>query len=358
MLCQNCGKEVDGNFCTNCGAPVGHSPNSAPMSKTNISKPFKIFSILSSVFCIFSLLTYIVSAFLTSIPDFLTALHISSIILFFVMSVIIATQIQSSNQLISSLFYAFSCIGLLFIAFTGFIYSLFTLVICILSVALVVTTAILGRKSKTNNNISKKNIIVSASVLIIISIFLFVCARVATNQRNARLSNVTINNISLSREQLDIIDEDWFLRYIMHNELTYDKLNKFNYKYSENQSDIIDGTEYYTSDYPECDILQIDTSSLSYNLGTATSYSITYIPVKLDSIELKEIIDVYSDLLGDDFKNNDETYTFEQILSAQIPNDDTISYISCTSPDDEISIHLNLTVNKNGYAVIDVVYLF
>lgn len=368
MYCQNCGKEVTGNFCQNCGASVGNQPAYSSLQppiqtpptqlNSNTSKLFKIFSIISSVFCGFSLLAYLLSTLTEDSTDTRASVLMIGFSLFFVLASIPATIIQPSKQGLSALFYALSCSGLLFIGFMGTIYSFFVTLLCIVSVALVIVTAVLGKKVQTKPLQAKKVVAVFACLLIL-SVGIIAGERITNQQRNNRLSNISINGASFSKEQLDIIDEDYIIRRSMQRELTAEKLEDFNYKQSESQSSIIPGTEYYASDYPECNYLQVASSSLSHNSnGTLSTYNIEYSPVKLDNENLKKVIDVYSAITGDKFSCDNNTYTFSDILSAQLPEEGFITYTYLSPADADTNITISIRINRNGYATLEVNYLF
>lgn len=95
--------------------------------------------------------------------------------------------------------------------------------------------------------------------------------RITNYQHNTWLSDVTINGVALTKEQLDFIDENYILRYSEHEELTGSKLEDLNFEQSERQSDIVPGMEYHSTDIPACDVLQVDSSSLSVTQNLATS---------------------------------------------------------------------------------------
>lgn len=368
MFCQNCGKEVTGNFCQNCGAsvvnPSAHIPLQTPIqtphaqTNSNTTKLFKIFSIISSVFCGFSLLSYLLSTLTKDSTDTRASVLMIGFSLFFVMASIPATIIQPSKQGLSALFYALSCAGLLFIGFMGTMYSVFVTLLCIVSVVLIIVTAVLGKKVQTEPLQTKKVIAVFVCLLIL-SVGIIAGERITNQQRNNRLSNISINGVSFSKEQLDIIDEDYIIRRSMQRELTTEKLEDFNYKKSESQSAIIPGTEYYASDYPECNYLQIENSFLSQNSnGTLSTYNVEYSPVKLDNENLKKVIDVYSTITGDKFSCDNDTYTFSDILSAQLPEEGFITYTYLSPADADTDITISIRVNRNGYATLEVNYLF
>ena len=365
MYCRNCGTEVTGNFCPNCGTSVTSETvtssvqNIIPTQSGNTAKKsFSVLSIISSLLCGLSLLSYLVSTFSHDITDLHVSLLMIGFCLFFVMSVIPAVIIQPAKQGLSVLFYLFSCIGLLFIGFLGLSYSPFVPVICLLAVIFVIVTAVFGRSVHTKRLQTKKAFAVVA-VLIVLSVVIVVGERISNTSRNTRLSDISINGVSLTQEQLDYIDEDYVIRRSLHQELTIDKVKDLNYAISENQSEIIPGTEYYTSNYPDCNFLQVDTSSLSL-LGTmATTYSIRYAPVDLQDENLQQALSVYGEILGDTFECNGEVYTFSEILAAS-PVEDQIVYHNSNLSDTsrEISIDVSLWVNQNGYAELDVMYMF
>ncbi len=363
MFCQNCGKEVTGNFCPNCGAAVHGSPTPAPIpiapakEKKDTTKLFKLFSVLSSVLCGLSLVTYLASAFSKSVPEALFAIHMVGICLFAVMSVILAVKIQPVKQGLSGVFYALSCAGLLFIALIGFQYSLVVLAVCLLTVIFVIATAVIGAKVE-KTRLQKRSVVVTVAILLILSLATYGGARIANSQRNARLSDISINGVTLTKEQLDIIDEDYILRLSMHKELALDKLSELKYIKSDSQSSTLPGTEYHTNTYPECDNLPIDTSSISYHLGTATVYDVTYKPVKLDDENLRKTVEIYMALTGRKFKLDDSEYSFDDIVATPTLEESSATYRSNSSPDDDIQLSLNLSVNKNGYATFRVIYIF
>lgn len=364
MYCQNCGKEVSGNFCQNCGKAVNAPPAPpnnyyapAPKAKQDRSTAFKVFSVLSSIFCGLSLVAYWFSAASTSVSATLLATHFIGICLFFVMSNILAIKIQPAKQGLSVIFYSLSCIGLLFIALMGFQYSLAVLAICIVTVILIILTGVFGATA-TKIPMQKRKIIIIAVILLALSIATYGGARIANAKQNARLSEVTINGITPTKEQLDIIDEDYVLRRSLHRELYKEKLDDLNYTKSDNQSDTLPGTEYFTSNYPECKYLQIDNSSLSFGLWTATVYNITYKPVKLDDENLKNVVEVYATVFDREFALENTSYTFDEIVSTPVPTEGTLSYHSVSSPEDETQIEITITVNQNGYATLSVMYLF
>lgn len=364
MYCQNCGKEVTGNFCPNCGKEVNSSPaptSSTPESKTkDKTKLFKIFSIISSAFCVLSLIVYFVSSFSKDISH----THISALMigfcLFPVMSVLLAVNIQPAKQWLSALFYALSCGGLLFIGFLGFTYSLAVLGICWLSVILVIITAVFGRTAKAGQ-LNTKKIIIIAAVLVALSVVISAGEQISNTKRNKRLSDISINGVKLSQEQLDVIDEEYILRRSMHKELTVDRLEDLGFEKSDRQSVIMPGTEYGTSDYSKVNeqtYLQIEYSSLSFSNGYATTYSIAYKPVKLDDENLRKTVEIYTALTGNNFTLDGSEYSFDDIVAAPVLEEDDAYYWNNSAIGSDVNLSINIRVNKNGYATLDVTYIF
>lgn len=373
MYCQNCGKEVSGNYCSNCGAAVITAPSgndtpksdpapaaaakatSATVQKSN--KLFLILSVISFIACGLSVIAYLISASMTSIADTLLAFQLVGLGLFFLFAAMIAHFIQPAKQGLSVIFYVLSCLALLFFAFVGFPYSIFVPIVCILSVIVVIAVAVSGR-SVEPEPLPKKKIIAVTSVLLGLSVVVFAGARVANHARNNYLSDIELNGVALSKEQLDAMDEDYLLRYSMHNELDTHKLEEFNYQPSDRQSDIIPGTEYYTNTYPACIGLQVDHSSLSLNGNTASAYSVTYAHTALHDENLRKVVDAYTSVLGSEFELDGVSYSFDDILAAPLPEDELVFYDILSKADDDIHISVSLSVNRNGYATLNVMYIF
>lgn len=274
------------------------------------------------------------------------------------MSVLLAAKIQPAKQGISVLLYFFSCAGLLFIGFVGLSYSLTVTSLCALTVVFELVTAIFGQKIRTGAKLPVKRIVLTASIFILLSVVVLTVERITNYQHNTWLSDVTINGVALTKEQLDYIDENYILRYSEHEELTGGKLEDLNFEQSERQSDIVPGIEYHATDIPACDVLQVDSSSLSVTQNLATSYSVRYSPVKITDENLKKVLEVYAVLLGDEFKCDEVSYTLDELLKNPLSQDGSVVYSNITSPKGGTHISLSLFVNQNGYAELDVMYLF
>ncbi len=57
-------------------------------------------------------------------------------------------------------------------------------------------------------------------------------------------------------------------------------------------------------------------------------------------------------------KLDDSEYSFDDIVSAPVPDEGSAFYWSSSAPDDDINLSLNLSVTKNGYATFSVMYIF
>lgn len=359
MFCKNCGKEVDGNFCQHCGCPVSETIlNETTQTQKRAHKAFHILSIITSVLCVLSLVSFFGSTLLNETSDVHISLILISFCLPFVMSVLLAAKIQPAKQGISVLLYFFSCAGLLFIGFVGLSYSLTVTALCALTVVFELVTAIFGQKIRTGAKLPVKRIVLTASIFILLSVVVLTVERITNYQHNARLSDVIINGVALTKEQLDYIDENYILRYSEHAELADGKLEDLNFEQSERQSDIVPGIEYRSTEIPDCEILQVESASLSVMKNLATSYSVRYSPVKITDENLKKVLEVYAVLLGDEFKCDDVSYTLDELLKNPLPQDGSVVYSNITSPKGGTHISLSLFVNQNGYAELDVMYLF
>lgn len=213
-------------------------------------------------------------------------------------------------------------------------------------------------QTKKRSKLPVKRLVLTASILIILSVVVLTVERITNYQRNTWLSDVTINGVALTKEQLDFIDENYILRCSEHEELTDGKLEDLNFEQSERQSDIVPGMEYHSTDIPTCDVLQVDSVSLSVTQNLATSYSVLYSPVKITDENLKKVLEVYAVLLGDEFKCDEVSYTLDALLKNPLPQDGSVVYSNTTSPKGGTHISLSLFVNQNGYAELDVMYLF
>lgn len=186
MYCQNCGKEVTGNFCQNCGVAVApnvpsqnaqsaQSQNIPTTSTTNnksdkISKPIFIISLVFSVLLFFRSAYALFSVSIVNLQDD------SAFILIgcgapFALCVLIGAALRGKSNLAASIFYVLSILASLFMCCAGLAVSDDFLLIALLCIPFIILTWIFGNRC-SSPKISKAPLIVFAVLVIAVLAFI------------------------------------------------------------------------------------------------------------------------------------------------------------------------------------------
>lgn len=183
MFCQNCGKEVTGNFCPNCGAAVqGRAAQSIKNSKTSVStvpaktdkysKPIHVVSLVLSVLIYaYSVFEIFVSAISVPDPDIpFVAIGIASCCSPFSLAVLLASAFRGKSKILSSILYILPIISSVFLCCLNLAFSDNFLVFALLNIPFIVLAWIFGNRC-TPKKVSKVQIIIY-----IVSVVLIACS--------------------------------------------------------------------------------------------------------------------------------------------------------------------------------------
>lgn len=184
MFCQNCGKEVTGNFCSNCGVAVQATArqnsesakvyDSVVLAKTN--KYSKLLHIASLVFSVFIYFYSVFKIFLSAIsvpdPDIpLVAIGIAACCAPFSLAVLLASALRGKSKVASSIFYILPILSSVFLCCLNLAFSDDFLLFALLNIPFVVLAWIFGNRCALKK-VSKAQIIVFVVLILATICFL------------------------------------------------------------------------------------------------------------------------------------------------------------------------------------------
>ncbi len=186
MYCQNCGKEVTGNFCQNCGAAITSNapmqivtsaqpqtaqtiPNSENKSD-KFSKPIFIVSLVISVLLFFRSAYGLFYVSLVNFQDD-SAFVLIGCSAPFALCVLIGAALRGKSKIAASIFYVLSILASLFMCCAGLAVSNDFLLIALLCTPFIILTWIFGNRCATPK-ISKTPLIIFAVLVIVILAFI------------------------------------------------------------------------------------------------------------------------------------------------------------------------------------------
>lgn len=186
MYCQNCGKEVTGNFCQNCGVAV--APNvppqnaqsaqsqSTPITSTTENKSDKFSKPIFIVSLVFSVLLFFRSAYTLFSVSLVNLQDDSAFILIgcgapFALCVLIGAALRGKSNVAASIFYVLSILASLFMCCAGLAVSDDFLLVALLCIPFIILTWIFGNRC-SSLKISKAPLIVFAVLIIAVLAFI------------------------------------------------------------------------------------------------------------------------------------------------------------------------------------------
>ncbi len=163
MYCQKCGKEVSGNYCSNCGAAVVTLPNDAieqtatepittsapdfPVKKVRSSKPLHIIGIILSILNFFATAYLIFTSALSFDVDYVdVTIWIAACCAPFSLSVLLGSAFRGKSKIVSSIFYMLSIFPSIFLCCINVAYTGDFLISALLTIPFVVCAWIFGNR--------------------------------------------------------------------------------------------------------------------------------------------------------------------------------------------------------------------
>lgn len=282
-------------------------------------KAFRIFAAITCTLCGLLWAAFFISSFFVDVlvirfePLFFAGMF------FTVLSVVTAVKIQPAKQGLSVPFYVISCLSLLLISLIYFssvmILYWWSLVACILEII----TAILGRKEK-KKPFSGKMFLRLIAGLLAASVLVFAGEALLYRQRTTELSKATLNGVSLTKEEWACIDETYVLRCGLQGRLNRVAVSRLGYEEAWSQPDKMQGVLYHQKEAYMDDLkLQAKYATISVVDGQIGMYSVSFAPVKPTNQDLKNLLDVYARVIGDNFSYGDKTYTAKEVLALASP---------------------------------------
>lgn len=186
MYCQNCGKEVTGNFCQNCGTAVASNiptqsvqsaqSRNTPIVTTTENKSDKISKPIFIVSLVFSVLLFFRSAYTLFSVSLMNLQEDSAFILIgcgapFALCVLIGAALRGKSKIAASIFYVLSILASLFMCCAGLAVSDDFLLIALLCIPFIILTWIFGNRC-TTSKLSKAPLIIFA--VLIVSVLAFI----------------------------------------------------------------------------------------------------------------------------------------------------------------------------------------
>ena len=215
MYCQNCGKEVTGNFCQNCGTAV--APNvpsqnaqsaqsqNIPTTSTTNNKSDKISKPIFIVSLVFSVLLFFRSAYALFSVSIVNLQDDSAFILIgcgapFALCVLIGAALRGKSKIAASIFYVLSILASLFMCCAGLAVSDDFLLMALLCIPFIILTWIFGNRY-ASPKVSKAPLIIFAVLVIAVLAFIlwYFSADIALNRAASDLFD-GMNEYSFSDE--------------------------------------------------------------------------------------------------------------------------------------------------------------
>ena len=311
-------------------------------------KAFRIFAAITCTLCGLLWAAFFISSF------FVDLLVIQLRPLFFagtfftVLSVVAAVKIQPAKQGLSIPFYVISCLSLLLISLfyisSVMILYWWYLVACVLEII----TAILGRKEK-KKPFSGKMFLRLIAGLLAASVLVFSGEALLYRQRTTELSKATLNGVSLTKEEWACIDEEYVLRCGLQGRLNRVSISWLGYEEAWSQPDTMQGVLYHQKEaYMDDMKLQAEYVTISVVDGQIGMYSVTFAPVKPTNQDLKNLLDVYARVIGDDYSYGDKTYTAKEVLALASPAYAKQSFRNMTTTVENGVAGIVLNIDENG----------
>ena len=322
--------------------------SSSVAAQSRRQKAFRIFSIITCTLCGLLWAAFFISSF------FVDLLVIQLRPLFFagtfftVLSVVAAVKIQPAKQGLSIPFYVISCLSLLLISLfyisSVMILYWWYLVACVLEII----TAILGRKEK-KKPFSGKMFLRLIAGLLAASVLVFSGEALLYRQRTTELSKATLNGVSLTKEEWACIDEEYVLRCGLQGRLNRVSISWLGYEEAWSQPDTMQGVLYHQKEaYMDDMKLQAEYVTISVVDGQIGMYSVSFAPVKPTNQDLKNLLDVYARVIGDDYSYGDKTYTAKEVLALASPAYAKQSFRNTITTVDKGVAGIVLDIKENG----------
>ena len=94
--------------------------------------------------------------------------------------------------------------------------------------------------------------------------------------------------------------------------------------------------------------LQAEYVTISVVDGQIGMYSVTFAPVKPTNQDLKNLLDVYARVIGDDYSYGDKTYTAKEVLALASPAYAKQSFRNMTTTVENGVAGIVLNIDENG----------
>lgn len=322
--------------------------SSSVAAQSRRQKAFRIFAAITCTLCGLLWAAFFISSFFVDVFVIQSKPLLFTGTFFTVLSVVAAVKIQPAKQGLSIPFYIISCLSLLlislfYISSVKILYWWY-LVACILEII----TAILGRKEKKKPFSSKMFLRLIAGLLAA-SVLVFTGEALLYRQRTTALSKATLNGVSLTKEEWACIDETYVLRCGLQGRLNRVGLSWLGYEEAWSQSDKMQGVLYRQDEaYMDDTKLPAEDVTVSVVDGQIGMYSVSFAPVNPTNQDLKNLLDVYARIIGDNYSCGDKTYTAKEVLALASPAYAKQSFRNMTTTVDKGVADIVLNIDENG----------
>lgn len=187
MYCKNCGKEIDGNFCTNCGTPVAVSVSDFSKERENVKKD-RFSKLIFIISLVVSVLVFFYSDFCIFFSSISTgdldnpsiALALIGCTIPFSMAIFIGSSLRGKSKVASSFFYILSILSALFLCCLNLAFADDFLLSALLAIPFIVLVWIFGNRC-SKKTISKPLLIIYAMIVIVtfVSLLIFFSGDIA-----------------------------------------------------------------------------------------------------------------------------------------------------------------------------------
>ena len=322
--------------------------SSSVAAQSRRQKAFRIFAAITCTLCGLLWAAFFISSFFVDVFVIQSKPLLFTGTFFTVLSVVAAVKIQPAKQGLSVLFYVISCLSLslisLFYLSSVMILYWWYLVACILEII----TAILGRKEK-KKPFSGKMFLRLIAGLLAASVLVFAGEALLYRQRTTELSKATLNGVSLTKEEWACIDETYVLRCGLQGRLNRVAVSRLGYEEAWSQSDKMQGVLYRQDEaYMDDTKLPAEDVTVSVVDGQIGMYSVSFAPVKPTNQDLKNLLDVYARIIGDNYSYGDKIYTAKEVLALASPAYAKQSFRNMTTTVDKGVAGIVLNIDENG----------
>lgn len=161
------------------------------------------------------------------------------------------------------------------------------------------------------------------------------------------------------KEEWACIDEEYVLRCGLQGRLNRVAISWLGYEEAWSQSDKMQGVLYRQDEaYMDDTKLPAEDVIVSVVDGQIGMYSVAFAPVKPTNQDLKNFLDVYARVIGDNYSYGDKTYTAKEVLALASPAYAKQSFRNMTTTVDKGVAGIILNIDENGDVWVIVTIMF